>query len=158
MRIWGGLPTTGPEAPPSGPGRHRAARAPARRAQITPPLSALVRGPQAAPAGARRALAGLPQQAGRDPGGRCAPAPTTSPGSSPAPPPASTSRSPSAPGGSPVPRNNRPARAAAGRRRRGRLARGCRHGRRPGRRGGSPARLVPGGYAAAAPSGPGRAC
>ena len=30
---------TGPAAPPSGPGRHHAARAPARRAEITPPFS-----------------------------------------------------------------------------------------------------------------------
>ena len=68
MRIWGGLPTTGPAAPPSSPGRHRAARTRPPRADHAAPSRPGAR-PQAAPATrgrarrACRAARGLPQQA-----------------------------------------------------------------------------------------------
>jgi len=150
MRIWGGLPTTWPAAPPSGPGRHRAE--PARRAEIPPPFppGRAGRMRHRRPAGERAGPAAA--GAGRGAAGRRAPTPATPPPRrGPAPPATSTSRLPSAPGGS-------PAMAAAGRRRRGRLARVDRPGRRPGRRDGLPARLVAGGYVGAVPPGPGRAC
>ena len=144
MRIWGGLPTTGPAAPPSSPGRHRADRAPAR-AQITPPLPARARGRRRhrPPAGgsAGPAAAGP----GREPGALRADAGYLA---------AQLARA--APGGHIAfavgARRIAPQGAAAGRRRRTTGGGGTTP---PGRRGGLPARLVPGGYVAAAP--PGRA-
>jgi len=129
---------------------------PARRAEIPPPLPARARAaggtghPRAgAPALPRRALAGLPQQARAGSRGALR-----------------------ADAGDLAGQLARAARGehiafAAGARRIAPLGRlpdgaarddwreGGRHRRRPGRRAGSPARPVPGGYVAAAPPGPG---
>jgi len=147
MRIWGGLPTTGPVrrrhlalaviAPLAHPPAARRSRRP------FPPGRAGCRRhrhPRASPPGLpRRALAVPPQRRRAEGRGRCAPAP------------ASTSRSPPAPGRAPRQGGCRTAPP-------GRLVPGGRHRRRPGRRAGFPARLAPGRCAAAAPPGPGRAC
>ena len=154
MRIWGGLPTTGPAAPPSSPGRHRRAH-PARRAQITPPFPPgragrmrhrLPAGERAGPP--RRALAGLPQQARAgsrgalraDAGDLAGQLARAAPGEHIA----------FAIGARPIAPLGRLPDGAAGDGWRQRPAR-----RRPGRRAGLPARLVPGGCVAAVPPGPG---
>jgi hypothetical protein len=62
MRIWGGLPTTWSAAPPSGPGRQRAARAPPAAPRSPRPFRR-ARGPQAAPATRGRGAPALEQLA-----------------------------------------------------------------------------------------------
>ncbi len=163
MRMWGGLPTTGPAAPPSRPwpSSRRSRTRPPRGDHAAPfrPGARAAGGtghPRASPPGLpRRALAGLPQQARAgiraalraDAGYSAGQLTRAAPGEHTA--------------------------FAIGARRIAPLRRlpdgaaeddwrqGGRHGRRPGRRAGLPARLVPGGYAAAdppGPGGPGRAC
>jgi hypothetical protein len=91
MRRWGGLPTTGPAAPPSSPGRHSRGTPPAERRSRRPSRPGARAGcgagyPRSGAPGPAAPRAGQPAAAGagRDPGGRCASAPATSPGSSPA--------------------------------------------------------------------------
>jgi len=155
MRTWGGLPTTGPAAPPSSPGRHRAARAPARRGDPAATSRSGAgrrrhRPPAGGPAGPAAPRAGRPAAAGA---GRGRGALRADAGY------LARQLARAAPG-------EHIAFAVGARRsaRKGRLPDGAagddwregdRHRRRPGRRGGSPARLAPGGCVAA--DRPGRA-